>query len=93
MRHGAYGNPEVMAGRLDALDLGAERIGLIGVNPRFKNLIPFEHMDYLKERFPEAEWVDVSARFRDLRIIKSDEEITWLKEAARLSDLSMTACE
>ncbi len=93
VRHGAYGNPEVMAGRLDALDLGAERIGLVGVNPRFKNLIPFEHMDYLKERFPEAEWVDVSARFRDLRIIKSDEEITWLKEAARLSDLSVTACE
>ena len=93
VRHGAYGNPEVMADQLGSLGLGAGRIGLIGVNPRFKNLIPFEHMDYLKERFPEAEWVDVSSRFRDLRIVKSDEEIEWLKEAARLSDLSMTACE
>lgn len=48
-------------------------------------------MDYLSERFPEAEWVDVSARFRDLRLIKSDEEIEWLTEAARLTDLAMEA--
>ncbi|MFC1492297.1 M24 family metallopeptidase, partial [Nitrospinota bacterium] len=93
VRHGGYGNPERMADQLDALGLGAGRIGLVGINPRFKNLLPFEHMDYLTERFPEAAWVDVSARFRDLRIVKSDEEIEWLKEGARLSDLTMTACE
>ena len=39
---------------IEICQFGAGRIGLIGVNPRFKNLIPFEHMDYLKERFPEA---------------------------------------
>jgi Xaa-Pro aminopeptidase len=93
VRHGAYGNPELVAEQLDTLDLGAARIGLVGINPRFCNLLPFEHMDYLKGRFPEVTWVDVSAQFRDLRIIKSDEEIAWLKEAARLSDLSMEACE
>ncbi|MEE9256298.1 MAG: Xaa-Pro peptidase family protein [bacterium] len=93
VRHGGYGNPERMADRLDALGLGAGRIGLVGINPRFKSLIPFEHMDFLSERFPEAAWVDVSAKFRDLRVVKSDEEIEWIKEGARLSDLSMTACE
>ncbi len=93
VRHGAYGNPELAADRIDELGLGASRIGLVGINPRFHNLIPFQHMDYLKDRFSEVDWVDVSAKFRDLRIIKSDEEIAWLKEAARLSDLSMTACE
>ncbi|MFP6888308.1 MAG: M24 family metallopeptidase [Nitrospinota bacterium] len=93
VRHGAYGNPEKMADQLDALAIGAGRIGLVGINPRFKNLIPFEHMDYLKERFPEADWMDVSAKFRDLRIVKSAEEIEWIREGARLSDLTMTACE
>ena len=91
VRHGAYGNPERMADQLDALGLGDARIGLVGINPRFRILLPFEHMDYLAERFPEAGWVDVSARFRDLRLIKSDEEIEWLTEAARLTDLAMEA--
>ena len=90
-RHGAYGNPERMADQLDALGLGNARVGLVGLNPRFKILLPFEHMDYLKERFPEARWIDVSARFRDLRLIKSDEEIEWLTEGARLTDLAMEA--
>ncbi len=91
VRHGAYGNPERMADQLDALDLGNARIGLVGINPRFKILLPFEHMEYLTTRFPEAQWMDVSARFRDLRLIKSDEEIEWLTEAARLTDLAMEA--
>jgi len=93
VRHGGYGNPELVSDQLDTLGLGAGRIGLVGINPRFNNLIPFEHMDYLKDRFPEVAWVNVSAKFRDLRVVKSTEEIEWLREAARLTDLSMTACE
>lgn len=91
VRHGGYGNPEKVAAQLDKLGLGRSRVGLVGVNPRFGMLLFEGHMAFLRGRFPQAEWVDVSARFRDLRILKSPEEIAWLREGARLTDLSMEA--
>jgi len=93
VRHGGYGNPEKVAAQLDKLGLGRARIGLVGVNPRFGMLLFGGHMDFLKQRFPEARWVDVSAAFRDLRIVKSEEEIAWLREGARLTDLAMAALQ
>lgn len=91
VRHGGYGNPEKAAAQLDKLGLGRARIGVVGVNPRFGMLLFEGHMAFLKEKFPEARWVDVSARFRDLRIVKSEEEIAWLREGARLTDLALEA--
>ncbi|MFQ5895947.1 MAG: M24 family metallopeptidase [Nitrospinota bacterium] len=91
VRHGGYGPPQAVAERLEELGLGASRIGLVGVNPRFRIILPYDHLVYLRERFPEAGWVDVSARFRALRLVKSEEEIAWLQEGARLSDLALEA--
>lgn len=55
--------------------------------------VPYQHMHRLKALLPQANFVDVTRAFRALRNVKSDEEIAWLRKAARLTDLAMEALE
>jgi Xaa-Pro dipeptidase len=82
---GGYRPAEKVAERLR----GARRVGLVGINAKFGMGMPYEHYLALSERVPEL--VDVTAEFQRLRIVKSEEEIEWLRKAARLSDLAMLA--
>lgn len=61
-----------------------QKIGLVGS-------IPFQHYLKLRERHPNASWVDLSGRFRMLRTIKSPAEIERLRFASQLTDQSMHA--
>jgi len=68
------------------LGLAAERIGIIGP-------LPFQQRDALASSLPEAKLVDFGSTYRDLRLIRSDEEIEFFRIGARLSDLAMQALQ
>jgi Xaa-Pro aminopeptidase len=68
---------------------GARRVGLVGVNATFSMGMPYAHHRRLADAVPEL--VDLTARFQRLRLVKSDEEIEWLRRAAALSDRAMLA--
>jgi Xaa-Pro dipeptidase len=82
---GGYRPAEKVAERLR----GAQRAGLVGINAKFGVGMPYEHYLTLRERVPEL--VDVTADYQRLRLVKSDEEIEWLRRAAQLTDLAMLA--
>jgi Xaa-Pro aminopeptidase len=82
---GGYAPAERVAERLG----GARRVGLVGINAKFGMGMPYAHYLELAQRVPEL--VDVTAQFQRLRLVKSDEEIEWLRRAAELTDRAITA--
>ena len=59
--------------------------------------VEFDHMDLdtrrlIGEAFPEAEFEDVAAASMRQRMTKSAEEITLIREGARIADLGGAAC-
>jgi Xaa-Pro aminopeptidase len=68
---------------------GAQRVGLVGINATFEMGMPFAHNLVLREHVRELE--DVTRDFQLLRLVKSDEEIEWLRRAAAFSDRAMQA--
>ncbi len=82
---GGYRPAERIAERLGA----ARRVGLVGVNATFDMGMPYAHYLTLRDRVGEV--VDVTRKFQRLRLVKSDEELEWLRRAAELSDKAMVA--
>jgi Xaa-Pro dipeptidase len=82
---GGYRPAEKIAERLR----GAQRVGLVGVNATFEMGAPYAHYLTLRERIPDL--VDVTREFQRLRLVKSDEEIEWLRRAAAFSDRAIQA--
>jgi len=82
---GGYRPAERIAERLGA----ARRVGLVGVNATFHMGMPYAHYLTLRDRVGEV--VDVTRKFQRLRLVKSDEELEWLRRAAELSDKAMVA--
>src|SRR5205085_5158539 len=74
-------------------ELGAEqgRVGLVGINARFATGMPYAHYLQLHELLPRAQLADVTASFQRLRLVKSEEEIAWLRRAAALTDNAVQA--
>ncbi|HEX2029918.1 MAG TPA: M24 family metallopeptidase [Actinomycetota bacterium] len=66
--------------------LGERRIGLVG---------PIRHGDVqiLRAALPGAEWVDLGRVYRELRLVKSDEELRFTRIAAAMIDRSVEAME
>jgi Xaa-Pro aminopeptidase len=63
-----------------------QRLGLVGgVSWRLERAIA--------SRFPRAQIVDATSSLRTVRAIASDEEIAYLREAARITDCAMSAIE
>jgi len=72
---------------VDVLARGSHhRIGLVGG-------VPWQIVARLAQRSPTTELVDATADVRAARSVASDEEITFLREAARVTDLAMEALE
>jgi Xaa-Pro dipeptidase len=67
----------------------ARRVGLVGINAAFAMGMPYAHWQDLHETLPKL--VDMTREFQRLRLVKSDEEVDWLRRAAALSDLAMLA--
>jgi Xaa-Pro dipeptidase len=68
---------------------GARRVGLVGINATFAMGMPYAHWQHLDRNVSEL--VDVTRDFQRLRLVKSEEEVEWLRRAAELSDLAMVA--
>lgn len=69
-------------------ELGVEK-GSIGlVSPNWNLLLPYDQMDTLKNALPATEIINAFEDFmKDVRWVKSQEEIQWLEKAAHLGDL------
>jgi Xaa-Pro dipeptidase len=63
---------------------GTKRVGLVGP-------IPYQDRDRLAARFGGATLIDVTQAFIRLRLVKSDEEIAWMRRAASITDQALAA--
>ncbi len=54
--------------------------------------ISVENLRKLQGALPTAELVDVSKPTMRMRMVKSDEEIAWIRESARIADIGGAAC-
>jgi|SRR5690242_1278877 len=66
--------------------LSDRRIGLVGA-------LPWRQYATIHAGLPQAELCDAAAHFQRLRLVKSEEELTFLRAGAALSDLAMEALE
>lgn len=66
--------------------LGGRRIGLVGG-------LPWQQYAAIRAGLPQAELSDATAPFQRLRLIKSEEELAFLRAGAALSDRAMEALE
>jgi Xaa-Pro aminopeptidase len=62
------------------------QIGIIGT-------IPLKHYETIRKMLPRATFVDFAPQMQQLRLIKSDEEIMFLRKGAEFSDLAIEALE
>jgi Xaa-Pro dipeptidase len=69
--------------------LGANRVGLVGGDTSFGTGMPFGTYQYLRDSLPDLEFLDVTGAFMRLLLVKSDEEIEQMREAASLTDLAL----
>jgi Xaa-Pro aminopeptidase len=65
---------------------GAKRVGFIGA-ASFHTAFVLK----LKKALPETEWVDVTDAFDLLKALKSEEEMSLIRETARIHDLAWAA--
>jgi len=88
---GGYDPAGAVAGRLRELGVTSNRVGLVGVNATFSMGMPFSHHARLREELPSLELVDVTLPYARLRLIKSEEEVDWLRKGAELTDKAIVA--
>ena len=84
-----WGGPDSAASAasiLRELGLAAATIGITG-------MMPLQRYTTLQRELPQATLVDFSLHFQQLRLVKSEEEIGFLRRGAELSDRAMEALE
>jgi Xaa-Pro aminopeptidase len=64
--------------------LESKKIGLVGA-------IPYQNYNRLREKFPNASFVDLSGKLRMMRTVRSAEEIDRIRFASKLTDQSIQA--
>jgi Xaa-Pro aminopeptidase len=82
---------EGMVARLKELKLDRARIGIIGLSGLIRapeGVVPWGMVERLKEAFPHAEFVSGTDIVLETRAVKSQEEIAFIQEAARLAELA-----
>jgi Xaa-Pro aminopeptidase len=88
---GGYDPADRVGARLREIGAGRGRIGLVGANAKFSMGMPYQHYERLRQSLPEAELADVTAPYQRLRLVKSEEEVAWLRRAAALTDEAILA--
>src|SRR5437588_3558609 len=84
-----WGGPDITVTTTENLlarGLANSRIGVVGP-------IPFKQYALMRKMLPRAELVDFSPQLMQLRMIKSEEEIEFLRRGADFSDLAIEALE
>lgn len=87
---GGWPITENVVKRIKELKLEKGRIGLVGpgATSRAGNTLFKEQYDYFTSALPNAEFVNSTVWFDDLRLIKSEEELNVLRKAAAVNDLA-----
>ena len=67
------------------------RVGIVGISEGRGISIPHEHYVEITEAFPAAEFELATDIFENLRRVKSDEEIEFLRKGAAITDRSFAA--
>ncbi|MDE3113550.1 MAG: aminopeptidase P family protein [Chloroflexota bacterium] len=86
VRWGGVDSPASVADVLRQRGLDRGRIGLVGP-------VPWQHHAKLAGALPDVEWVDAGRILREVRLVKSTEEIERIRVAARFTDMAMAALE
>ena len=86
VRWGGPDSATTVAENLRERGLENSRIGLVGP-------ISFKHYDVLRRTLPHITLLDFTSQFSHLRLIKSEEEIAFLRRGAQFSDLAIEALE
>jgi Xaa-Pro aminopeptidase len=84
-----WGGPDIAAtaaNNLQERGLAQDQIGIIGT-------IPLKHYETIRQALPRATFLDFTSQMHQLRLIKSDEEIMFLRKGAEFSDLAIEALE
>ena len=84
-----WGGPDTAATTAECLaekGLAASRIGLVGA-------LPYKQYETLRRMLPVANFIDFSRHMTQLRLVKSAEEIEFLRKGAELSDRAIEALE
>lgn len=86
VRWGGRDTAATLAGVVTERGLAAGRLGIAGA-------IPWQHEEALRRALPSAILTDASPALRQLRLVKSDEELAHLRQGAALSDRAIAALE
>ncbi|MDG6939627.1 MAG: aminopeptidase P family protein [Nitrososphaerota archaeon] len=79
-------NVATAVGRMKELRADRGNIGV--VTPNWNLGLPYEQMEYMKKEMPEAKFHFVFEDFmKDVRMVRSAEEIAWIEKSAHLGDL------
>jgi len=68
--------------------LDKARIGLVSMRA-----MAYGHVTELKRQFPDAQWVEFGPQLNRIRLIRSDEELVYLRKSGYLTDLACEALE
>jgi Xaa-Pro dipeptidase len=88
---GGYDPAGRVSARLREVGVEAGRVGLVGVNATFSMGMPYAHHGRLREELPGLELIDVTGPYAGLRLIKSEEEVEWLRRGSELTDRAIVA--
>ena len=89
---GGYSPAERVAARLEAIGVTARPSRASSASTRPSPwACPTRTTRCLREKLPGLELVDVTLPYARLRLIKSEEEVGWLRKAAELTDKAMVA--
>ncbi len=86
VRWGGVDSAATVATSLKECGVESGRVGLVGA-------VPWQHHAHLARALPGVEWVDASRILRDVRLVKSAEELDRVRTAARFTDMAMAALE
>jgi Xaa-Pro dipeptidase len=84
-----WGGPDTavaVATNIQERGLAAQRIGIVG-------MIPVQRYETLQKALPAATLVDFTRQLLQLRLVKSAEELAFLRKGAELSDRAIAALE
>jgi Xaa-Pro aminopeptidase len=88
---GGHDPAATVAERLRTTGIIRGRLGVVGVNATFGIGMPYQHHATLRLALPDLELVDLTAELAELRAVKSEEEIRWLRRAAEYTDRAVDA--
>lgn len=86
IRWGGTDIASITANNLQERGLAQAKIGIMST-------IPLKHFETIRQVVPGATFVNFALQLQQLRLIKSDEEIMFLRKGAEFSDLAIEALE